>query len=704
VPGLAPNASLIASALEERLDELLDAVLSSRRTATAIARELAQLTRAQQDFVLHWTSVITRTNPEMAYQFAARAHEALAVMDLAAVESWVIRAMDTYDHHGLYRGSAILKGVNAFVAEGHGKPDGIAFEEIAHSLTLFLRGLSGRALKVDTAGEIFTDTETVFLPAVMAVFADRTLNQLAYRAACAHVWAQNRFGTFRRDLTEATNAYPDPCNALRALAYIEAVRLDAFIDRDLPGLSRDMGPIRSTERRLTASQRDLLTSPSASIDDSLDILREFDLAEPVALPCYAAVLVPEQAGRVMHARIEREKAALRAALGEFLSRARPLGSETAPDEHPVQRFSIDMKSEDLSGQISLQLDGRALPPSEGFDQLLQSVAQDLGEIPDDYLVPAGDGAYDLREAHPNAATEVWKGTYHEQGAFLYDEWDHRRQHYRKDWCVLREVDVHPGDPHFVADVLARHQPAVSRLKRTFELLRGEEKLLKRQKNGDEIDLDALVLAHTERHRGIEFPEALLMRRQRAERSTAVMFMVDMSGSTKGWINDAEREALVLLCEALEILGDRYAIYGFSGMTRKRCEIYRVKRFSDPYGDLVQRRLAGIQPQDYTRMGVAVRHLTQVLEREDARSKLLVTLSDGKPDDYSDNYRGEYGIEDTRQALFEAHRHGIHPFCITIDKESRDYLPHMYGAANYAVVSEVSALPLKVAEIYRRLTT
>ena len=87
----------------------------------------------------------------------------------------------------------------------------------------------------------------------------------------------------------------------------------------------------------------------------------------------------------------------------------------------------------------------------------------------------------------------------------------------------------------------------------------------------------------------------------------------------------------------------------------------------------------------------------------ARTKLLITLSDGKPDDYSDEYRGEYGIEDTRQALIEAHRAGVKPFCITIDREARDYLPHMYGAVNWTLIDDVSRLPLKVAEIYRRLT-
>jgi nitric oxide reductase NorD protein len=57
-----------------------------------------------------------------------------------------------------------------------------------------------------------------------------------------------------------------------------------------------------------------------------------------------------------------------------------------------------------------------------------------------------------------------------------------------------------------------------------------------------------------------------------------------------------------------------------------------------------------------------------------------------------------------QALFEARREGIHPFCITIDEQAGEYLPHRYGAVNYVVIDAIRHLPLNVADTYRRLTT
>ncbi|MCK7582705.1 MAG: hypothetical protein MZV65_48845 [Chromatiales bacterium] len=257
-----------------------------------------------------------------------------------------------------------------------------------------------------------------------------------------------------------------------------------------------------------------------------------------------------------------------------------------------------------------------IAPPEGVRQLLTSIRLDFGEIPPEYLVPAGDGEYDpaLYEDKTPDPDSVWQGVYHEEGASLYPEWDFGRQHYRKNWCVMREKDVPPVRDDFVAGVLQKYGGLVRHLRRTFEAMRDEDRLLKRQIHGDNVDFDALVEALADVRSGSEMSDRLFTRLHRTERNIAVVFMVDMSGSTKGWINDAERESLVLLCEALETLGDRYAIYGFSGMTRKRCELYRIKRIDEPYGEEVKARISGIRPQDYTRMGFAIRHLTQAAER------------------------------------------------------------------------------------------
>jgi nitric oxide reductase NorD protein len=165
---------------------------------------------------------------------------------------------------------------------------------------------------------------------------------------------------------------------------------------------------------------------------------------------------------------------------------------------------------------------------------------------------------------------------------------------------------------------------------------------------------------------------------------------------------AIKEALVLLCEAMEVIGDRYGIYGFSGMRRMRSEVYKVKDMAEPYSDQVKKRLAAVSPKEYTRMGPPIRHMINHFRGVDTKSRLLLMLSDGKPEDY-DDYKGQYAIEDTRKALAEARGNGIHPYCITIDRQAHDYLEHLFGRGNYAYVKNIEQLPSRLTEIYRVLT-
>ena len=255
---------------------------------------------------------------------------------------------------------------------------------------------------------------------------------------------------------------------------------------------------------------------------------------------------------------------------------------------------------------------------------------------------------------------------------------------------------------FVNQTLAKHRNLLKQLHRTFEALREEDRRIHKQPYGEDIDLDAVINSYADIINGDEIDQNLFIKQRKVDRNIAVMFMVDMSGSTSGWINDMEREALILLCESLQKLGDRYAIYGFSGVTHEQCDLYRIKEFEESYSSVVKERIANIKPKDYTRMGVAIRHLSKLLAKVEAKTKVLITLSDGRPDD-RDGYRGVYGIEDTRRALIEAKYLGIHPFCITIDEEAMDYLQHMYGPVNFAIVDQIDKLPYKVSDIYRRLT-
>ncbi len=705
----ADNHPLSAEHIEQLLGNWLEIEFTFIRV-DELAASIAAMPRDEQDFLLGWIRRIGTTHIQIAYQFALHAEKLLAHMDRRLIEAWALHAMDTYDRLGLSAAVKVIKEVDHFARLSHERTAGVLFEDVSGIMLNFVHGLSGRRLKLEQGEATYTDSETLFLPAVIARMQKAEDNFTLCKAMVAMMWAQTRFGSFRVDLPQLLGVYQDNERALKLFHALETLRLEACIARELPGLHREMQRLRTElNETLPSGWQDLarqLEEPEATADDSLRLLTVAyaGLAPPDI--CYQGELRPEAIAHCMTARITKEKILLRVKLAQL---EQELIKHRNPEaaSRPV-KFGLNEKPDIETGLMALELtlDDAPIAPPDDVRQLITSIQLDLGEVPPEYLVAAGPGEYDpsLYQEKPADPDDVWQGTYHEEGASLYPEWDYGRQHYRKNWCVMREKDVIPVYDGFREATLEKYSGLLKHLRKTFEAMRDENRLLKRQAYGDNVDIDALVEALADARDGSEMSERLFMRMHRTERNIAVMFMVDMSGSTRGWINDAERESLVLLCETLETLGDRYAIYGFSGTTRKRCELFRIKRFDEPYNEEVRARISGIRPQEYTRMGFAIRHLTSVLNAIEARTKLLVTLSDGKPDDYHDNYRTRYGIEDTRKALQEAQRNGIHPFCITLDQEAREYLPHLYGAVNYTVIDEVGKLPFKVADIYRRLTT
>ncbi len=371
---------------------------------------------------------------------------------------------------------------------------------------------------------------------------------------------------------------------------------------------------------------------------------------------------------------------------------------------PVQHSSADKKEDECQpGQETrfICLDDEHLELPNDLRSLVREIKEDLGSLPAFYISSASQQAGN-RGRSPASAHFRDEGQ-ELQGGLLFDEWDYRRQGFRSNWCRLNFKRLHGVKGTFVPNTMEKYRGQILQLKRQFEMMRTQHRFVGRQREGEDVDLDALTEAFADVKAGLIPSERLYIRLQRDERDIAALFLVDMSSSTEGWVGTALKEALVLLSEALDSLGDRYAIYGFSGMRRTRSEIYHIKGFEEDYSDEIKGRIAAIAPVDYTRMGPPIRYFTDVLVKMDAKVRLLIILTDGKPEDY-DDYKGEYAIEDTRHALLEARNAGIHPFCITIDREAQDYMGHMFGEINYTFINDVKKLPLRVPEIYRMLTS
>lgn len=289
---------------------------------------------------------------------------------------------------------------------------------------------------------------------------------------------------------------------------------------------------------------------------------------------------------------------------------------------------------------------------------------------------------------------------------LLPEWHYRKQQLQPDHCRLQMLLARDAEP---CDLPVGLRNTARRLRSQFQALTPQRARLRAQDSGSDLDLDACVRHAAEKMSGVPVSEpGLYIDSRNLQRDLSCLLLADLSLSTDAWINnsarvvDVIRDSLMLFGEALSATGDRFALYGFSSVRRDNVRFHVLKQFEERYGSTIRGRLAAIKPGFYTRMGAAIRHSAAILAKQKSARRLLLILTDGKPNDL-DKYEGRYGIEDTRVAVQEARRLGLTPFCVTIDEEAGDYLPHLFGASGYVVVRDAAMLPQVLPRLYVQLT-
>ncbi|MCH8309202.1 MAG: VWA domain-containing protein, partial [Chloroflexi bacterium] len=389
-----------------------------------------------------------------------------------------------------------------------------------------------------------------------------------------------------------------------------------------------------------------------------------------------------------------------------------------------------------SAELDLQAVQGDIQNSQGLfaDNLLKEAGMNLPDNPEFGQGPFVHVDEDGDSLEPN-----------EPQTFVYDEWDFRADDYKPRWCIVHQKTMQEGDSAFYASTLHNYSGLVTRIRRQFEMMVPE--MFRRQRkleDGDEIDIDDLIESIVDMRTGSSPSDKIYWRRNKIHREVAAAFLIDTSASTAEaidegkrtaddwdapddpveymvWLRtrrgeaarrsykriiDVEKEAIVLIVNALEAIGDIYGIYGFSGYGRENVEFYTIKDLDEAFSDRVKRRIDRVAPLHATRMGPAIRHATTKLENTDARTKILFLVSDGRPQDRGYSREGvekEYAVHDTRMALEEARRKDINAFCLTVDKNGHDYLATMCADMGYEVLDNIFDLPERLLYLYRRLT-
>lgn len=609
-----------------------------------------------------------------------------------------------------------------------------------------------------------TDGRTIYLPDRIRLFPNDQDNFRLYKMTTLHETGHLEFGTYEPDLEAMQDVietvmtehgrssssdrplqtaadyfrlFPNPSWARSLWTILEDARVDFHLRAEYPGVRRDMDQIVALDLQSRPPLEGL--PPRAAIHEALLQLSITDTTEaPLELAetisgAYDLLLELKKSPATATDSL-RVLARLYRFLEEQLRRfpsvrgeADPLGmQEKSPDDSTEQASSPDQQGTAPSPS-TLSYRGVMHPDwvrSHPEDKTIpiDPARLDSGPPPSaprlesrDKIIQDGRMETATKVNVPNpgsktASTRPMDLEASETPVFFYDEWDEAAQEYRPRWCRLYEHRIQPESSLIVQQTLSSYGPVLRLLRRHFQSLRPEAfRKVKRQTYGEQLDLDAVIEARTELRSGRTPQDRLYIRNEKRLRDVAVVFLIDMSGSTSRQIPSArrrvievEQEAMILMAEALQAVGDTFAIYGFSGDSKDRVDFYIVKDFSDALNSRIHERIGAMRSLNQNRDGAAIRHALTKLEQQPSKTRLLILLSDGKPLDTG--YAGAHSLQDTKMALKEARRRGIHPYCITIDKEASRYVTEMYGEVSHAIIDQVATLPDKLPRIYRRLTT
>jgi len=624
--------------------------------------EMAKLSHPMQLFIFSQVSAFSDLSYSHACEFLDIASTALIQMEKKQYERWI----SGIKQH-LYIGEDALASerIKNYLDYTNVGNDNTAYlSDIRYTLEKLVFSIYKDELpifEVEMSGErdlvCYTDSEGLYLPISISYFKNPEDNARLYKVLTFQLLGQIHCQSERAlgGLNEGIRYHGDAYLAL--FSTIETLRIDQYIKRQFPGLWRDMELIhQQTEIDYPGGLFEKISTQS--VEDSLQLTSSL-FESSYILP----KLLYQSTFRL-----------------DVMTDRQAKQSRQAPPDVDEKRLETagDSKTVDRGYLQSLE--------NSKDDNILTSPPP--GWIPD-------SNATDDDEQH--SARHLEKNVYY------YKEWDTSLKRYRKDWCRLKEVVDKDSLVNMEIEDTEAMRHAEHRIRKTFDLLVNDQKIMRAQNDGDEIDIDAWVAARSKKRKDVEDYQNLYIRNNTNNRNVAIMFAVDLSGSTAGWKNTMIKQSTWLLCKTLARLGDQYAVYGFSGSGRNDCQIYPVKSFSEGNSRSVKSRIFSMKPQHYTRMGVAIRHLSMLLGKTTAKTRILFVLTDGRPDDL-DSYRGQYGVEDTRFALNEAKALSLKPFVLTFDKEGMDYLPYMLGSNRYQLITDISQLPIQISTVYKQLTT
>lgn len=676
---------------------------SAMDSATALIEMLApQLTRfmafhggdegrAQAALAKHWLHLLHEEDPPSAFAVAERLSHFLDRMSADALGRWILagwrcHATDLSKQRAWFR----LDDPQA-IAALHGEAGAQPLQEALPSLDLLINGLletTRPATHSDSASPLLVQVRQqtelnaprlrpVLTPTHLLVPNDYTVldgsgdRSRLYCAAVAHAVAHLR--------------YSMPARAVRTLkpmgiavvSAIEDARVEHLLLRDFPGVrgwfvGSLAAPPDPGDLSFAAllSRLDRVLIDATSIDDNYWVnkaRRLFD--ETMAL----AGLEDYDAFRAMASILAND-------LGQMRVRFNP------------QQYVVPAPYRDDNSYLWDYGESKT-PPDDNVELLTRGARAPIDLTP-----------------RQNESTEQTAGAAEmELGRFSYPEWDRRIERLRPDWCTVIEklsawqgisaVQNSPGRSERLSPIALPHAMRFSRTRR-----------LRRQWEGDDVDLNAAIDVMVQRRSQLQPEPRLFLRAGREQVLSSILVLLDLSESTNDRVSsgamsllDIEKQAALWLAESVLQGADRLAVHGFSSNTRDEVYYYRLLDFGSALTPASHGMISAVQARYSTRMGAALRHATMLLQQEHHSRRAILLVTDGAPSDI-DVHEPHYLTEDARAAVIEAQNAGVQTHCIAVDAGDDSYVRRIFGWRNFTMVQDAYSLPAQLQRACLRLMT
>ena len=611
---------------------------------------------------------------------------------------------------------------------------------------------------------VCSDGKTIYLPEEIGIFSSRDENHNLYKALTKLEVGYYEFGTFDFDIDRLRNicgislsplkedpenisdlelfflSFPVKNLAVDLFTIMEHGRLKKFLKKRYPGLIKRTMPLIQTEAKRIFKKNNpfaplfllytlialdmpceqlvcpgILTEQIAKIADFLKgkITNNDNVEKSAEFTAKIYTKMKELLkSRLPSGRLEDFYKPMQIPFGRairpdlFFSKHLDFEKTAAKVRLLLQEHGVDLYKSEVRKRL-INNNG-ALTPDDIEEMILSYDSDGLSNCSNNQ-VPVDLSEIDIQGLLGKSGINIAQADEFAGPVSIYAEWDYSLGDYLKNHVRVRDKTIPCEESTFYDNVLKQHKGLVKMIRYSFELLKPESlKILRKWIEGDEFDYNALLDFAIDKKAGITPDDRLYIKRIKQERDVAVLLLVDLSRSTanrlegsKKRVLDVEKEAIVLFCEALDVVGDAFAIAGFSGTGRFGVDYFNIKGFDECMGPKIKNRINAMTPQRSTRMGAAIRHAVSNLKKQSSKVRLLLIIGDGFPNDV--NYKRKYAIEDTRKAMQEAYSNNIYAKAITVNIPGDPMLDDLYGETHHNVISDVNELPDKLLRIYRSLT-